>query len=63
MMSPVSTPQSLRKLEIINEGYSPDADENIAESSFTESASAMEYRIRLVEDIELLTDGSKTMVS
>jgi signal transduction histidine kinase len=59
--SPISTPQSLRKLEIINEGYMP--DENIAESSFTESATAMEYRIRLVEDIELLSDGNITMVS
>ena len=61
--SPLSTPQSVRKLEIINEGYNPDQDENIVESSFTESASAMEYRIRLEEDIELFTDGHKTMVS
>ncbi len=39
--SPLSTPQSLRKLEIINEGYHPDPDQVIAESSFTESATPM----------------------
>ena len=54
--SPMRIPQN-----IINEGYTP--DENIAESSFTQSATAMEYCIRLVEDIELLHDGNVTMVS
>ena len=61
MTSPMSTPQSLRKLEIINEGYIP--DEKIAESSFTESVAAIDHRIRLVEDINLLTDGNDFMVS
>jgi hypothetical protein len=37
--------------------------ENIAESSFTEPAAGMEYRIRLVEDIELLTDANRKIVS
>ena len=60
--SPLSTPQSLRKPEIINEGYHPDQDQVIAESSFTESATAMEHRVRLVEDIELLNGGNKIMV-
>ena len=60
--SPMKIPQSHRKQEIINEGYTTDA--NVAESSFTESVTtAMEYRIRLVEDVELLSDGNVTMVS
>ena len=50
--TPLLTPQSLR----------PDQDGNIAESSFIELTSSMEYRIRIAENIELLTDGNKTMV-
>ena len=60
-MSPVSTPQSLRKLEIINEGYTE--NENMAESNFTESTAVMEYRIRLVEDVKLLTGENEMIVS
>jgi hypothetical protein len=37
--------------------------ENIAQSSFTEPADAMEYCIKLVEDIELLIDGNMKIVS
>ena len=60
--SPLATPQSLCKPEIINKGYNRDQDENIAESSFTELVSGLEYYIRLEEKIELLTDGNKTVV-
>ncbi len=59
---PLNASQPLRELEIINDGYNPNQDHDIAESSFTESASAMEYRVRLVEDIELLNGGNKIMV-
>ncbi|CAB4046350.1 Hypothetical predicted protein, partial [Paramuricea clavata] len=53
---------SLRKQEKINEGYTTDA--NVAECSFAESATtAMEYRIRLVENVVMLNDGNVTMVS
>ena len=60
-MSAVSTPQSLRKLEVVNEGYTE--NENIAESRFTELASAVEYRIRLVEYVKLLACENEKMVS
>jgi hypothetical protein len=48
-------------METINERHTP--AENIAESSFPEPAAAMEYHIRLVEDIELLTDANGKIVS
>ena len=61
-MSPLSTPRSIHKLDIIDEGYS--ADDNMAESSFTESASATEYRVKIVEDVQNLTDdGHEIIVS
>ena len=60
-MSAVSTPQSLRKLEVVNEGYTE--NENMAESRFTEVASAVEYRIRLVEYVKLLAGKNEIMVS
>ena len=56
------TPQPLHMIDIINERPSPIA-ENIAESSFTEPAASIEHCIRLVEDIELLTDGNGKIVS
>ncbi|CAB4001013.1 G- coupled receptor GRL101-like, partial [Paramuricea clavata] len=60
--SPMKIPQSLRKQEKINEGYTTDA--NVAECSFAESATtAMEYRIRLVENVVMLNDGNVTMKS
>jgi hypothetical protein len=37
--------------------------ENIGESSFTEPAAAMKYRISLVEDIDLLTNENGKIVS
>ena len=55
-MSPLSTPQSLPKLEIINDGYTE--NENMAEST-----AVMEYRIRLVEDVKLLTGENEMTVS
>jgi hypothetical protein len=57
----VPTPQSLRMIATTNERDTQ--VENIAESSFTEPAAAMKYRIRLVEDIDLLTDGNRKIVS
>lgn len=42
---------------------SDDGISAMAETSFTESADATEYRIRLVEDLELLNDENKTIVS
>ena len=60
-ISAVSNPQSLQELEVVNEGYTE--NENMAESSFAESAPAMEYRIRLVEDFKLLVGGNEIMVS
>ena len=62
-ISPMSTPHSPHKLEVISEGYTEDTEEKMAESSFTESAAAMKYRIRLVEDAKLLTGGNEMMVS
>ena len=56
------TPQPLHMIDITNERPSPIA-ENIAESSFTEPAASIEHCIRLVEDIELLTDGNGKIVS
>ena len=61
-MSPVSTPRSLQELEIINEGHIIES-ENMAESNFTESTAVMEYRIRLVEDVKLLTGENEMTVS
>jgi hypothetical protein len=49
-------------IDITNERPSPIA-ENIAESSFTEPAASIEHCIRLVEDMELLTDGNGKIVS
>ena len=60
--SSLNTSQPLRELEVINDGYNPNQDQDIAESSFTESATAIEYRVRLVEDIKLLNGGNKIMV-
>jgi hypothetical protein len=48
-------------IDITNERPSP--IENIAESSFTEPAASIEHCIRLVEDIELLTDANGKIVS
>ena len=60
-MSAVNNPQSLQELEVVNEGYTE--NENMAESTFAESALAMEYRIRLVQDFKLLVGGNEIMVS
>ena len=61
-ISTLSTPPSFRKLEITNEGYR--SNDNIAESSFTSSVSAIEYRIKMEEDGEyLFDDGYENIVS
>ncbi|XP_028395519.1 uncharacterized protein LOC114519568 isoform X2 [Dendronephthya gigantea] len=59
-VSSLSTPQSIRKLGIISEGYTN--DDNMAESSFTESTSAIEYRIRMVEDVKYLSDDGHGVI-
>ena len=59
--SPLSIITSGCKLDMINEGYTS-PDENITESSLTEAVADIKYHIRLLEEIELLIDGNKTMV-
>ena len=59
--SPLSTIKSARKLDVINEGCTS-PDENIMESSLTEPVAGIKYHIRILEEIELLTDGNKMMV-
>ncbi len=56
------TSQPLRELEAINDRYNPNQDQDIAESSFTETTTAMEHRVRLEENIKLVNGGNKIMV-
>ena len=58
MASNLATPQSLRTLGIINEIYAPDQ-----KLAFTKSLAAIDHRIRLIENLNLLTDGNKFLVS
>ena len=49
--TPTATPQAPRRLEDINEGFTP--DEEVTETSFIKSTPNSEYCIRLVKDVEL----------
>ena len=54
-------PQFLRKLEVINEAFSP--EEETAVNSFIESTPAAEYSIRLLEDVQLFESEEKIKVT